>query len=150
MGGIGQGFAQGAKALVPIAMAGLQMSQDNANFQKGLDADLEWKRAMAGKGPSYEMGASAAQGQEISAIPSSTPTETPATMSQGAGAALGVPTPQFNQSSPIAIPTAPPAAVPNPSSGAMDLLPTNRPSSFMRFPSMGRGAGLSQRSRYRF
>jgi hypothetical protein len=103
-----------------IIMKALAMKQNNERFQQAMDWELEWKRAEAGLGPSYEdeEQEAAALAATRPSIPSSVPIETPGKM--------GVPMSRFDIGRPMQQPM--PSPAPSTMNGAMGLVyPSLRP-----------------------
>lgn len=129
--GIGQGLNEGVQTAGQFIMQGLQLKQRKELAQKSLDADIEWKRAWAGLGPSYEdeeQAQPAAQGAGMPQI--GTGTQPPVT---GGRLDFGMTTykPTITMPNPPSNPTSPP--------GAMGLIPpsmgyTGRPPRMRRPP----------------
>jgi hypothetical protein len=112
--GIGQGIAEGVRVGGSFLLQGLQMKQRKDLIERQFDADLEWKRGMAGLGPSDEEADQHADATRP-AIPSSTPTVTTGQM--------GVPQTTFNTGRPV---QSRPAAPAPQASGAALLTPGMR------------------------
>lgn len=138
MGGVGQGFAQGAQSVAHSIMEGMRMgmegkrlAQQDAQFKKEMAYRLEWDRGTQGLGPSYGDDDTAATAQPH--VPAFQYTEQPAQVGRvevPGGTAMAPP--------PMAQPVQPQPSQPTANVGAMALIPSMRPSAMSTYRSMYR------------
>lgn len=105
--GFGQGLAQGVQMLAPMVMNKMRMDQQDTQFNKAMDADLEWKRGLAGLGPSYEEAEKQSQPAPMGGIPSTANMDQPSQVGRLAVPGQAMPMAQPRSAAPR--PMGPPA-----------------------------------------